>query len=278
MNHPRIARCISRLLTALACASGCREDDRTDCASRYRLQPSTAFAALVRDAVQSANSLLPNENRLAVAPVPAGEKAAPVWVVRGDAVSPRELMFVPRGEQCVLINADGLSEFTSMFAGEGAAGFSIDDKEALTLLLLHEAGHVSDTRTGLLRCDSNTPPLTEGELKAPRQETKHPELRADKYAAELVARATRPGTEATAFLTAVDLQLLATKISWNLSTVRFLRHFGQTSAGDPSLAANANPSHPNLEMRFLVFSYALSPTAATESNLMALFALYRPEP
>lgn len=223
---------------------------------RYGFTTGTRHRQLLTNAIDAANAVLPAESPPLRLGGPTG-RGTPVYLVRGDSLGANEYMFVPAGENCIFVNDDRIGEALAIFSGNPAGALAVDAEHALTLMLLHEAGHVAARDRG-----SYTPPvrLSVGELTAADSDEKSRELNADQFAVDAIRAAATPGQPMKRFLAASNLQLALTSISWNLASRRFLDHFGATALRERKLFLDNGYSHPNFELRFLIMNYRLRPS------------------
>ena len=137
---------------------------------------------------------------------------------------------------------------------------TIDLRDVLAYMLLHEAGHVAH---GDMKSSNAFDDSSGGEkFNLDPTAQKDRENAADRFAADAIASGiTEKGTERG--LAAARLSTVLAQLSWNLAEHRLLDNFGGTEANLPSLFQDAGLSHPNLEWRILVVNDAISHTSTS---------------
>src|SRR5262249_32847209 len=131
----------------------------------------------------------------------------------------------------------------------------------LAFMLLHEIGHLAH---GDNKGVSFAPlPTSAKDLNIERTAEKDVEFGADAWAAERVREAFQPGKQG--FMSAMDIELAMTSISWNVARRRLIDNFGATVLRDPRVIFDQGYSHPNFELRMLVVNELLSNTDAAKA-------------
>jgi hypothetical protein len=206
----------------------------------------------------------------------------PVYIVRDGGLGRVESIFVPEGERCVFVVGSSLDRmFTSMFLG-GDAAFqqhnSYDKALALALMLLHELGHIKFGDRG-----SYGPPaaLDLDALNHPSQSIANKEIRADRFAFELVEHAWDSGEKTHPFGNQYSRSRIAGQIYRVIATGSSSHDFRTDPRGlldkIKKLEVFAAPgySHLNLYLRLLVMLYQLEPTDDRLDELRAIDAMFK---
>jgi hypothetical protein len=200
----------------------------------------------------------------------AASQCVPVALVAGDLLSSKEPIFVPEGTKCVIVSNNWLSAAESSFTRDTAhGGFEVAPGAALALILLHELGHVDELAS--VESDPSMQALVRilGSRRGDR------EVAADVYAAKQLKAA--QGASALAMAAALEITLAAGHISWNLLANRLIDHFGATTLRSGAVFGDKELSHPNMELRFLIVQYVLTPTD-TSRMLLEQFVAARENP
>jgi hypothetical protein len=154
---------------------------------------------------------------------------------------------------CVVAQVGRVTEWFKEQTGTGSGLLTIDLRDVLAYMLLHEAGHIA-------RADMNSSNAFDdgyggGKFNLGPTAQKDRENAADRFAADAIASGiTEKGTDRG--LAAARLSMVLAQLSWNLAEHRLLDNFGGTEANLSSLFKDADLSHPNLEWRILVVNDA----------------------
>ena len=246
------------VLAAVLGSMACHRAPSAACTpAQFGLAESVKGRATIERAITKANAVLGEGSGFVFSPGwqdrPSKTKKLAVYIVDAGAVAATDAAFAPGNAECVFINSDINDRMGQMF-GQGAEGtFEIDPTDATALILLHEAGHF---RYGDAGDFAPSAPLQLDTLVEDLNNDKSKELRADRYAGELIRAAEAdPPPRIT---TALDLSLCLTHISWNLLHGRLIGNFGATTLSSPKVFRDNGDSHPNLELRFLVLQYSVT--------------------
>jgi hypothetical protein len=226
---------------------------RTSAEERLRshgLTVSLARQSLIDGAIASANGILGETATLRLTSGASTNTPFEVLVVgaRGASLGPRSCPFVLPDEPVIVVPVDGLEgTFERLGYDEG---LETDKQATLSIMLLHELGHIINSDSGSFASD------TDGEVDLNEildDDAHSKELRADRYAATEIGNAFREGGKR---FEAVQPAIFALQhASFNIQAKRTLemlpdriryRHDGQ--------------EHPSLEIRFYLLNYLWNPT------------------
>jgi hypothetical protein len=299
-------------------SSGCEANVVPDIPARFGLIQSTSQRDIVEHAIILVNAMLPSEMDLRLRPtwkqsgyyplltfesdrsksifsveivtdrdfdngwLYRNSRVVPVYIIDQAMLGRVENVFVPEGERCIFVNAQNLDR---LFAGFYVAGSealqqhgSFDKSLVVALVLLHELGHIWFGDNG-----SYGPPahLELDELMKPSGSIANKEIRADRFASELLIKAwdskemrgPLPGPYGRATIASNIFRIVATgsnthdlkvdPMGW-LDKVRKLEVFRATGY-----------SHLNIYLRFLVILQQLEPTGERASELSAVSAMFK---
>jgi len=179
----------------------------------------------------------------------------PVFVVTSGGLTDTEISFVPRGYKCIVVNSPGVNHIANLFhpAGENAR-LQTNIEFAMTLILLHEVGHIVNGDSG-----SFTQPFNLSDLKDSLNTVQNRELKADLFAVTQIKQAAGSGL-------VPDKGPMGMNLGIEINGVVFDMLAGQVEA----LRRNEFPSstsymehgysHPNIELRFLIMAYKYDPS------------------
>lgn len=187
-----------------------------------------------------------------------------VFAVTSQGLSKREAMTSYQRCNCVVAQVGRVTEWLKEETGTGSVLLTIDLRDLLAYMLLHEAGHLAngDLKTINAFDDSSGG----GKFNVDPTAQKDRENAADHFAADAIASGiTEKGTDRG--LAAARLSMVLAQLSWNLAGHRLLDDFGGTEANLSSLFQDAGLSHPNLEWRILVVNDAISHSSTSEQLL-----------
>lgn len=203
--------------------------------------------------------------------------AIPVYLIDGAALGSIEVAFVPEGCRCIFVNARSIDDLSRRFflIGEdaGEQHNSFDKALALSLVLLHELGHV---RFGDRSSYASIAQLKLTELNRPPELISNPEVRADAFASEVVrmgwASAEMEGPLGAPYGRASIASNLFRVIATGFNSFDF-KNDPQgilTHKQNYQVFAQKGYSHLNLYVRLLVFLQQSEPTAERQHYLEAL--------
>lgn len=281
---------LAGLLFVAMTGMGCRSPER-----EAGFSPSAQNRVLVEEATTRANAILGAESPLHFQPswmAPSGAcgEAVPIYLIAPASNKPPSVAFVLQGGRHVFIDDTAVAELGSVqldanpaaSLGIGPGGMSdmmaaqklvaegrwrIGTAEALSFVLLHEAGHLLNGDAGL----ASPSPL--GEATKPTAEVtrtmnamKEREIAADRHALEALRRALGEAQDShrNQYAAAILDTLRVTRLNLSARAARWRRGgaddlFAQLSFGDAQL------THPNLEYRIALIVYALDPNPGNRS-------------
>ena len=205
--------------------------------------------------------------------------AVSVYLIDGASLGNIEVAFVPEGCRCIFVNARSIDELSRRLylIGEGAAEQhnSFDKALALSLVLLHEVGHV---RFRDRSSYASVARLNLDELNRPSAMISNPEVRADAFASEIV----RIGWASAEIQGPLGPPYGRSSIASNIFRVMETGFNGFDLKNDPQGIFNHKQncqvfvqkgySHLNLYVRLLVFLDQSEPTTERHEYLEALVA------
>lgn len=172
-----------------------------------------------------------------------------VYLIRGNQLSDKEVSFVPNQDRCVFVNAPGVKYLSELFHSSNSA-LSDEAELALTLIVLHEVGHIINGDAGSF-VEGEFPSW--GEITGSLGDAKNRELKADFFAVEQINKARQRSFPVT--LLPLGLRVAAFVGSSSFST-------GMARAStDLSMYRDRGSTHPNFYLRLLVMSDKLYPNA-----------------
>jgi hypothetical protein len=226
--------------------------------------------AFVAKSVERANTLLHGTGiRFAPSWLPRdkssleGISSIPLFLVATFKEASSTPAAVPEGCICVFVNPAYLASWIE-FNSSGTGRMALDRGYFLTMVLLHEAGHIKE--------GSPAAAFKNGELSQLNIDpsvAKVNEQRADEFAAQLLRRHayTKPATATSLEANLVVNEL--TKLSWNMQAFRTLDEFGAFAVGKRSVYLDDGYSHPNMALRVLRINHLIQASDATRSLLEA---------
>jgi hypothetical protein len=203
--------------------------------------------------------------------------AIPVYLIDGASLGNIEVAFVPEGCRCIFVNARSIDDLSRrlFLIGEDAVEQhnSFDKSLALSLVLLHELGHV---KFGDRSSYASVSQLNLAELNRPSQLISNPEVRADAFASEVV----RMGWASAEMKGPLGAPYGRASIASNVFRVMATGFNSFDLKNDPQgilnhkqnyqVFAQKGYSHLNLYVRLLVFLEQSEPTIERQHYLEAL--------
>jgi len=250
------------LLVSCVLLGGCRRNagGRPCCEPEdYGPESWNMHPEVIEEAIARANAILADSPVLLAIP---GSRLQPrgltvtVREVHGELEPDSDIASISSG-QCIFVNHFWRQEIVPLLTKSRIGNFDLDPMDLLVVILLHEAGHVQKQPL------PDTPTIRN--VRATLNEAQQEELRADAFAAERIATALKGSVKGG--VEASRLMLALSCIGWNLQADRLLNHFGATTLRSPQLFRDPGASHPNLELRFLVINYLITPTPESSSLL-----------
>ncbi|HYO66324.1 MAG TPA: hypothetical protein VEU33_09600 [Archangium sp.] len=213
------------------------------------------------------------------------EDGIPVYVVDGEQLRTDEIIFVPKSERCIFVNADRLSAFFELFRPLGQE--ETENQESLLVFaLLHEAGHLYYNDPGS---------FTEGEpstkrviamvidpddINNPQVLQENPELRADLFAVQQLKASMKAPMWSDKYEEGSSMMLLLYQLPLHIAAARLVNNLGALGESRAALFRDTSYTHPNLELRMLLLSCmdAPQPKSTTCGELLKEFLEERQGP
>jgi hypothetical protein len=174
-----------------------------------------------------------------------------VYLIRGIQLSDKEVSFVPNQDRCVFINAPGVKYLSELFHSANSSpptGADDETELALTLIVLHEVGHIVNGDAGSF-VESEFPPWDE--ITGSLGDAKNRELKADFFAVEQINKARQRSFPVT-------ILPLGARIAAFVGSSSFRTGMSQAST-DISIYRDKGSTHPNFYLRLLIMSNKLYP-------------------
>ncbi len=230
---------------------------------------STLNRLMVEQAIQMANTIANEANGFQLVPSWQPIKSTTgkevfVYILRSENLAKSEMIFVPMEcKQCVFLQNSDFHDWLNKYSDKQNASLKLDDYTVLAFLLLHELGHVHQGESSGAVNSSNE----SYNIKDTHQ--KEIERAADEFAASKIREAASKKGESRA-TTAMLVEIELSKLSWNLSAIRLLDHFGGTVINSHDLFWDMGYTHPNFELRILTVNNLVTQTE-TSYNLLKDF-------
>ena len=242
----------------VACSPHRAVECASDVAVRHQWRESFRYRQAVEQAVNLANQVLEpsGATHFAVSWKMRAAATIPVTIVDGDRLPPQHIVFVPDGEEAVVINSDQLPTLLKYFESGSELASKVRTEDVLAFCLLHEAGHIRFGDHGsfvdggeLSKADIVSIALSKDSVRSREIVSKNHELRADLFAVDAIE-----GAQASAIDdvhdAGVKLYLLMSNLEWNMGLVRDPVSAG--FGGDRTAFLDTSYTHPNLEFRLRV--------------------------
>ncbi|MFK4531987.1 hypothetical protein ABIA00_000170 [Bradyrhizobium ottawaense] len=262
------------VFVTLASGAGFASAQATDPVEALGYHQSSEGRSLVQAALKSANAVLSSSSSF---------RLKPSWSLKDrEARSPNDILVfnvattakpfviqVPfQSCRCIFVQEAAFRKSVDRYARNSKKTSEIDPSELLAFMLLHEVGHQESGHPGFMDQESPDLNFDDNEIKAR-------ERAADEFAAKALVTASKDGGRVDAFLAAMKLEMALSKVSFNLSGLRIVDHFGGSTLCSKDLFADKGVSHPNFELRILVVNDIISGTA-TSRQLLTDFERCRP--
>jgi hypothetical protein len=179
----------------------------------------------------------------------------PVYLVTGGSLNDDEISFVPSGSKCIIVNSPGLKHVASLLHPAGArAAIQTELRFALTLILLHEIGHIVNGDAGAF-----TQPFVISDLNDSLNSAQNRELKADLFAVTQIQRASKSGLIAGRLPAAMNVAAEITGVVFDMlaQEIENVRHHQPLPAAS---YLDHGYAHPNIELRFLIMAYKYNPS------------------
>lgn len=247
-------------VAALLCATlglACNDRSSSWDVTRYGLVEAPSGRPTVQAAIDLVSKILPDPPPLVVAAGWSSNRpgrAVPVHAVAAQGLGRNELVAIYSDCRCILVKSADLDRWLQERVGSSSALLSVDEPALLAYMLLHEIGHFVD---GDAEGAMSSPTSGEvGSLNRDDTAQKDREAAADRYAASTLKAALQDG--GARGLSAGEVTMALSNLSWNLSAHRLLDDFGATSLGKPQAFWDTGYSHPNIELRILTVNALVS--------------------
>jgi hypothetical protein len=256
-------------VAAFLCATlglACNDPSPSWDVTRYGLAEAPSGRSTVQAAIHLVGKILPDPPPLVIEAgwsLSRPDRAVPVHAVAAQGLGRNELVSIYSDCRCILVKSGDLDRWLQERVGSGSALLNVDERALLAYMLLHEVGHFVDGDAD----GAMTSPTSDGVGSLNRDETtqKEREAAADRYAASTLKAALQFG--GTRGLSAAEVAMALSNLSWNLSAHRLLDDFGATSLGKPRAFWDAGYSHPNIELRILSVNALVSGSDAAQELL-----------
>jgi hypothetical protein len=135
-------------LAAMLGSMACHRATPTTCTpAQFGLAESFKGRATIERAIAKADAVLGGTSGFAFSPGwldrPSKTRKLPVYIVDASAVAATESAFAAGNADCVFINSDINDRIGRMFGQATEGTFEVDPIDAIALILLHEAGHLT---------------------------------------------------------------------------------------------------------------------------------------
>jgi hypothetical protein len=247
-------------VAALLCATlglACNDPSSSWDATRYGLVEAPSGRPTVQAAIDLVSKILPDPPPLVVAAGWSSNRsvrAVPVHAVAVRGLGRNVLAAIYSDCRCILVKSADLDRWLQERVGSGSALLNFNERALLAYMFLHEIGHfVAGDAEGAM-----SSPTSGGVGSLNRDDTtqKGRQAAADRYAASTSKAALRDG--GARGLSAAEVTMALSNLSWNLAAHRLLDEFGATSLSKPQAFWVMGYSHPNIELRILTVNALVS--------------------
>jgi hypothetical protein len=266
------------LATATFLAACGADDSKHNPVERLGLLETALGRPLVARAIAAANAIMGTRTtlRLAGSWQPSADShdqiLVRVYLIDSGAAPSVYSVMVPDSCRCIFVQPTAFDAWMKDHAEALPQMLTISADAVLTFMLLHEVGHVVHGDPGQFEEVTGA-----AAINVDQTAQKDRESAADQFAVAHVAAALDDGKAIDGWLAATSVSLSLSDLSWNLSTLRFLNHFGATTLCSRVVFADSGYTHPNFEFRILAANNMLAQTAESEA-LMNGFAACRINP
>ena len=230
------------------------------------LQHTTQDRAMVAKAVQRTNDILQGKGIVLTPswlkkPEQAGRESVPLYLVRTPKDEASSPAAVPSDCRCVFVNPAYLASWIA-FNSKGVGRLQLDRGYFLTIVLLHEVGHLEAGNAAVAFKGGEI-----SQLNIDPSEEKRNERKADEFAAELLRYAAHAKPVNMRSIEANFVVNELSKLSWNMQAFRSLDEFGAFAIGKPSVFFDQGFDHPNMALRVLRMNHLIVGTPETRALL-----------
>jgi hypothetical protein len=240
--------------------SACTESDKSQSpVERLGLAETTIGRALVEEAIARANAIAGDKPGIRLAP--SWQQAKPtrhetvVFLIAPGNIAAAYSVMVPAACKCVFIQPRAFEEWVGEHSTANSGMLAIDHRDILTIMLLHEIGHIVRGDPGQFEAERGN-----SDVNIVGTAEKQRETDADRYALDLIVAASQSSKAMEGWLGAMAVQLALTNLSWNLASKRFIGNFGATTLCSRNVFGDPGYTHPNLELRILTMNALLANT------------------
>ena len=265
------------MTSAVAAGSQARAAQTVDPVEASGYRQSVQGRPLVETASRAANAVLSSSSSFRLKP------SWSIGATEDPASSDIELFLIAatptpfviqvpfRSCRCIFIQEEAFRTSVARYARNSKRTSNIDPSQLLAFMLLHEVGHQKEGHPGYMDRESPDLNFDDNEIKAR-------ERAADEFAAQALIAASKDTNRIDAFLRAMEIEMALSKISFNLTGIRVIDHFGGSTLCSKDLFADRGVSHPNFELRIVKVNDIISGTP-TSHQLVADFERCRsPQP
>lgn len=222
----------------------------------YHLNECFVRRDVVAEAVSTCNVVLRSDSGIVLRPSweqsrPVG--SLPVYLIDAEGLPADALCFVPDGYKCIFVTSSLFPNLGKLFAEPDPQEVVRQSRDVLTILLLHECGHIHYGDAGSFAGSSAGLNLT-------RTAAKDRETRADQFAAEMLrkAKADIAGAFHARSVTAMTLMAQTMLINFNFFGARVV-NLGSRKFRDKGVYWDDSLTHPNLAFRMLNIAAGMDP-------------------
>ena len=224
-----------------------------------KLRDDVSILELLVAAIDQVNTLLPATARplalLNKQPVVQhDDKVIPVTSVRPSRAQGMVAQVPPGCREIVIGGAEFFEAYQS--AAPDDSLLVGDEVHMLSLLFLHEMGHINAGHHGAFVPNTNQEPI----LNLDSNLSKEYEREADAFVSAVLARHATLAQTGEADFGALWLITFLGKLSFDISARAAIDCFGCRPLGSPDIFWDHSQSHENLEYRLLTINHAISPS------------------
>jgi len=190
----------------------------------------------------------------------SNSKLIPVFLLRKEGFLNNETIFVPADENCIFIIERNFDDFILNLSKSKNWSFEVDTINLLSLMLLHEVGHIANGHQGSFG-DNQFIDLSS--LNNYETINKNKELAADYFAAKIIKNASKTGftkKESIAF----SLRLFLGSLTFDLEQKDRLENL---FANEQNRYWDEGYSHPNFRLRLKIINHFLLDTEESKAEL-----------
>lgn len=226
---------------------------------RFGYQEGFAFRTSASRAVKLINILDPQASLRAVWD-DSSNGGIPVVLINEPSRLGRGPSWVPKSGEVIFLNSAALNGLRHLFRQTNESAHQVSSQYLIALLLLHELGHIRHLDRGSFE-DASGAPVPRQEINLDDYnlvptESKFIEARADRFVANLVARAGEAEGPRKAASARFSYEI--ERIVVNFVAERGIEEF--LGNGEEKIYWDHGYSHPNLQLRLLIINYLINPS------------------